>query len=134
MSVMTSGRRGGDQGGFSLIELLIVVAVIGILASIAVVVYNNMQARARIAQAEADARTIASSVSMYSAHMGGALPSALSVLTASSSNAQGQTAGAFLAGIPIPPTGWASAYTYASGADNSFTVSATGDGTTAKQP
>jgi hypothetical protein len=55
-------------------------------------------------------------------------------LTASSSSDQGQTAGAFLGTIPTPPGGWSSAYVYASSSDGTFTISATGDGTTARVP
>ena len=46
-------------------------AIIGILAAIAVPLYANVQARARIAKAQADTRAIASAVSIYSAHCGG---------------------------------------------------------------
>lgn len=39
-----------DQGGFTLIELMIVIAIIGILASIAVTAYQTYTVRAQIAE------------------------------------------------------------------------------------
>lgn len=50
---------------FTLIELLIVVAIIGILAAIAVPNFLNAQVRAKVARVESDFRTLATALESY---------------------------------------------------------------------
>lgn len=126
----------GAERGFTLIELTIVLAIFTILATIAIPLYANGQARARIEQAQADLRMLASAVTKYSDHMG-TLPAALTDLTAIATNGLNQTAGPFVATVPPPPFGgmppWG-AYTYTSSSTGAFSVTVSGDGTTITLP
>jgi prepilin-type N-terminal cleavage/methylation domain-containing protein len=133
--MMTTHLR--NRAGFTLIELMIVVAVIGILTTIGIGFYTSMQQSARVAKAQADSRAIATAVTGYLAHTG-VLPPSLAALTVTVTNPMGQTGGPFLANVPTAPSGgspsWTT-YTYSSNPTaGTFSITASGDGTTITLP
>ncbi|MDD3679643.1 MAG: type II secretion system protein [Candidatus Shapirobacteria bacterium] len=59
---------------FTLLELLIVIAIIGILASLATVSYSSAQRRARDSQRQADLKAIQNAMEQYYADYDGNYP------------------------------------------------------------
>jgi type IV pilus assembly protein PilA len=95
------GVRAADQSGFSLIELLVVILVIGILAAIAIPSFLNQKSKAEDSQAKVVARNAETAIETYATNndgsYSGADVSALhsidpALLTASSNDA-------YLAGV-----------------------------------
>ena len=54
-----------DSKGFTLVELMVVLLIIGILVAIAIPIYNNTQANAREKSCQANLRTIDGAIAQY---------------------------------------------------------------------
>lgn len=57
--------RRDNRRGFTIVELLIVIVVIGILAAIVIVAYNGVQSRAKYSREQSDMNAINKLVQMY---------------------------------------------------------------------
>lgn len=68
MSTLTSSSRLGRSGGFTLIELVIIIVVLGILAAVAIPKYQDLSGQAKESAARASLGAIRSGVAIYYAN------------------------------------------------------------------
>ncbi|MCX8895663.1 pilin [Vibrio parahaemolyticus] len=70
---MTNSKQKKQQG-FTLIELMIVVAIIGVLAAVAIPAYQNYVQKTEVASASATVRGLLTNIDMYQQENGGTFP------------------------------------------------------------
>ncbi len=73
-------QKGRNQKGFTLVELMVVVVIIGILVAIAVPVYKSTQDKAEKSACQANQRIIDSAVMQYQLDNSGEYPANLEAL------------------------------------------------------
>ena len=88
-----------SKKGFTLIELVVVIAILGILAGIAIPRFMDATATARGAKIVADMRTIDSAIMMYQAKTGNMPSTSTDITTSGTSTYQ------LLAAWPVPAKG-----------------------------
>lgn len=66
MSMPTNTKQ-KDSKGFTIVELLIVIVVIGILAAITIVAFNGVQTKARDSERAAEVKSLQTALEMYKA-------------------------------------------------------------------
>jgi len=102
-------KRQRSTAGFTLIEILLVVVIIGILAAVAIPRLGGRVGQAKQARAEADVNNIGMALRLYEVDNGN-YPSSLQGLVTKSGNADNWRGPYLEKGIPEDP--WGNPYTY----------------------
>ncbi len=115
-------RNPSQQGGFTLIELMIVVAIVGILAAIAVPAYQDYVVRSKVSEAVAAIGACKTSVAEYTS-VKNALPADADVAGCSYAASQYVAAGAKATTVADGVISYTTQNTGASGGECTLTLS-----------
>ena len=123
MEQRSDNERRRKQAGFTLIEVLLVVAILGILAGVVVVNFAGKQKKAAIDACRTSIQNVCTAIDMYEVDTG-RYPSSLSALT--QSDGAPNWSGPYIRG-QAPKDPWGIALQYSSSGDG-YKVSSPGPG------
>ncbi len=109
---LRSGQSTGREGGFTLLEMIVVVAIIGILATLVVVRYTGKTDEAKVAAAKSQISQIESAIVSFYAHVG-RMPKELRELIEKPSGAISWQEGGYVKGKTAPKDPWGNDFRYA---------------------
>jgi general secretion pathway protein G len=120
---MTAEREIKGRGGFTLIEVLLVVAILGILAGVVVVNFSGKQERSMIQATRASIAAISTAVDVYETDTG-RFPPSLSALVENDGSPNWH--GPYVRGGKVPTDAWGTEFGYTLSGENSFKVTSAG--------
>jgi general secretion pathway protein G len=97
------------QAGFTLVEMIVVIAIIGILATLVVVRYSGQTDQAKVAAAKSQLAQIEGAVISFNSHVG-RLPKSLIELVEKPSGVTNWQEGGYLKGKAVPKDPWGNEY------------------------
>ncbi len=104
-------RPGRRAAGFTLVEMIVVIAIIGVLATIVVVRYSGQTDQAKVAAAKSHLAQLESAVISFQAQSG-RLPTSLTELVERPSNVSFWPEGGYLKSRAAPRDPWGHEYLY----------------------
>jgi len=113
------------EAGFTLVEILLVVAILGILAGVAVIGVRGRTDTASIAATRASIAAIQTAIDAYEVD-NGAYPASLQNLIAQGSEENWH--GPYIRGGKIPKDAWGNEFTYSVSGDGNYVIKSVGTG------
>jgi general secretion pathway protein G len=104
-------RTRRPRAGFTLVEMIVVIAIIGVLATLLIVRFSGQTDQAKVATAKSQVAQIEGAVIAFQAHVG-RLPNSLRELVEKPADAKNWQENGYLKGKSVPKDPWGNEYIY----------------------